>query len=400
VSGDGTQTGRTQFGRGKYRIRPGIRHGVLSLPARAGIAKISGKLPAVQRRILLLITDLQIGGTPTVVRELAVRLHGDADFDVHVACLDRWGPVADQLRDRGVPVTALNACCRFDPGVLFRLIGLIRRERIDTVFSFLIHANGVAALASLAVPGVRFVQSIQTTQPNPRWHWRLQHVIQHAAEKIVVPTPSVKEAAIRWAGVKPERLFVIPNAVRIRDFSGERRGEKQSRRVAFIGRLDPIKRIGDLVTAVSLLNADIVLDIWGEGSQRGEIQSTIARLGLQNRAILHGAVAGSAEALENADVLVLPSDAEGFGLVLIEAMAAGVPVIGTNVPGIRDVIEDGISGLLVPPRNPRALANAIARVLSDVLLREKLIAGGRDRVRRLYDWEVCYGEYRQLLLGY
>jgi len=137
-----------------------------------------------------------------------------------------------------------------------------------------------------------------------------------------------------------------------------------------------------------------------QGSQRGEIQSTIARLGLQNRAILHGAVAGSAEALENADVLVLPSDAEGFGLVLIEAMAAGVPVIGTNVPGIRDVIEDGISGLLVPPRNPRALANAIARVLSDVLLREKLIAGGRDRVRRLYDWEVCYGEYRQLLLGY
>jgi glycosyltransferase involved in cell wall biosynthesis len=174
----------------------------------------------------------------------------------------------------------------------------------------------------------------------------------------------------------------------------------ESGRVVFIGRLDPIKRVPDLVTAVSLLNADIILDIWGEGSRRGEIQSTIARLGLQNRAILHGAVAGSAQALENADVLVLPSDAEGFGLVLIEAMAAGVPVIGTNVPGIRDVIVDGFSGLLVPARNPRALANAIARVLSDIPLREKLIAGGRDRVRRLYDWAACYDQYRQLLLGY
>jgi hypothetical protein len=63
----------------------------------------------VQRRILLLITDLRIGGTPTVVRQLAVRLATDPNFDIHVACLDRWGPVADRLRDRGIPVTALNA---------------------------------------------------------------------------------------------------------------------------------------------------------------------------------------------------------------------------------------------------------------------------------------------------
>jgi glycosyltransferase involved in cell wall biosynthesis len=359
----------------------------------------------VQARILLLITDLRLGGTPAVVRELAIRLHHDPDFHVHVACLDRWGPVADQLRDCGVPVTALNACCRVDPRVLVRLIRLIRRAKIDTVFSFLIHANAVAALASLVVPDVRFLQSIQTTQPNPRWHWRLQNVIQHAAEKIVVPSPSVKEAAIRWAGVEPEKLCIIPNAVRIQDFSSEHRGEEatgrsregERRRVAFIGRLDPIKRVGDLVDAVALLKADIMLDIWGEGSRRGKIQSIINRLGLQSRAIMHGAVAGSPEALENADVLVLPSDAEGFGLVLIEAMAAGVPVIGTNVPGIRDVIEDGISGLLVPARNPRALANAIARVLSDASLRERLIASGSDRVRRLYDWEVCYDKYRQLL---
>jgi glycosyltransferase involved in cell wall biosynthesis len=222
-------------------------------------------------------------------------------------------------------------------------------------------------------------------------------VIQDAAEKIVVPSPSVEEAAIRWAGVEPAKLLIIPNAVRIEDFPGGRRGG-ENRRVAFVGRLDPIKRIPDLVNAVALLNTDIRLDIWGEGSRRGEIQSAINRLGLQGRATLHGAVAGPGEALEGADVLVLPSDAEGFGLVLIEAMAAGVPVIGTHVPGIRDVIEDGISGLLVPPRNPRVLANAITRVLSDASLREKLIAGGRDRVRRLYDWEVCYEKYRQLLL--
>jgi glycosyltransferase involved in cell wall biosynthesis len=226
-------------------------------------------------------------------------------------------------------------------------------------------------------------------------------VIQYAAEKIVVPSPSVKEAAIRWAGVDAKKLVIISNAVRIEEFSSRRWGGSGERRhVAFIGRLDAIKRVPDLVNAVALLNADTMLDIWGEGSRRGEIQSTINRLGLQNRAIMHGGVLGSAAALDKADVLVLPSDAEGFGLVLIEAMAAGVAVIGTNVPGIRDVIEDGISGLLVPARNPQALANAIARVLSDAPLREKLIGGGRERVRRLYDWAICYEKYRLLLLAH
>ncbi len=344
----------------------------------------------------MLITDLRIGGTPTVVRQLAIRLGADPNFHAHVACLDRWGPVADQLRDRGIPVTALNACSSLDLRIVLRLIHLIRRENIDTVFSFLIHANAVAALASVFVRDVRFFQSIQTTQPNPRWHWIVQRAVQHAAERIVVPSRSVAEAATQRAAADPSKILVIPNAVEIDDFAGKPR-DTSGKRIGFIGRLDPIKRIEDLVTALSLLPADYTLDIFGEGSQRDQIRSLISRLGLEGRAVLRGEIAGSALALGKIDLLVLPSDAEGFGLVLIEAMAARVPVIGTNVPGIRDVIEDGVSGLLVPPRNPRAMANAIERILNDPLLAEKLIKGGSDRVRKNYDWSVQIDSYRNLL---
>jgi glycosyltransferase involved in cell wall biosynthesis len=358
----------------------------------------SGKLrDHVQRRILLLITDLRIGGTPTVVRQLAVRLGNDPDFHVHVACLDRWGPVADQLRDRGIPVTALNACCSIDLRIVFRLIRLIRRENIDTVFSFLIHANTVAALAWPFVRDVRFLQSIQTTQPKPRWHWIVQRAIGHAAERIVVPSRSVADAATQWAAVQPKKILVIPNAVEIEEFAGKPR-QASGKRIGFIGRLDPIKRVEDLVTALSLLPADYTLDILGGGGQRDQIQSLISRLGLEGRAIMRGEIAGSALVLGKTDVLVLPSDAEGFGLVLIEAMAAAVPVIGTNVPGIRDVIEDGVSGLLVPPRNPHAIANAIEKILNDPLLIQKLVKGGSDRVRKNYNWSVQIDSYRNLLI--
>jgi glycosyltransferase involved in cell wall biosynthesis len=351
----------------------------------------------VPTRILLLITDLKIGGTPTVVRELALRLHNDPDFEVHVACLDHWGQVADQLQQRGVRVTALGASSRLDVRVVSRLVRLIREERIDTVFSFLIHANAVAAAAARFVGGVRFLQSIQTTQPNPGWHWSLQNMIQGAAEKIVVPSQSVAQAAVQRAGIDARKIQIIANAVELPE-EPIRTLDANETHVAFIGRLDPVKRIGDLVTAVSLLFPPVYLDIYGGGSEWRSIQAAIESLDLQSRAFLHGPIENPAGALASTDVLVLPSDAEGFGLVLIEAMAAGVPVVGTNVPGIRDVIANGVNGLLVPVRNPGALADAIARLLSDSALRQKLVAGGIKAVQERFTWQIVYPQYRGLLL--
>jgi glycosyltransferase involved in cell wall biosynthesis len=348
------------------------------------------------RRILLLITDLELGGTPTVVRELAMRLGREQDVTVRVACLDGWGPVADQLRDRGIAVTALGACCRFDLGVVFRLIRLIRRERIDTVFSFLIHANAAAALARISCPQVCYLQSIQTTQPNPRWHWMLQRLIHRAAERIVVPSDSVADVAERWAAIPAVKIAIIPNAVEPGDFSLPRR-RPFGKHVGFIGRLDPVKRIEDLVIAISLLSEDVSLDIYGEGPRHSDLESLTDRLALKQRVKLHGAIGGPAEALAGMDVLVLPSDAEGFGLVLIEAMAAGVPVIGADAPGIRDVIRHGVNGLLTPPRDPPTLAAAIERIFTDQNLRESLSAAGLASVAERYNWSNVYPKYRRIL---
>src|SRR5947207_2512942 len=100
------------------------------------------------RRILLLITDLEIGGTPTVVRELAVRLHRPPNVVVVVASLARPGPVADQIRSAGITVTSLGARSTTDFRIAAQLANIIRHGRYDTVFSFLVHANAVAALAS------------------------------------------------------------------------------------------------------------------------------------------------------------------------------------------------------------------------------------------------------------
>jgi glycosyltransferase involved in cell wall biosynthesis len=382
-------------------------------------------------RVLLLITDLELGGTPTVVRELAIRLHRSG-VDIEVACLSKWGPVADQLRNADVPVTALNAKGAHDLLVLRRLTRLIRDRSFTTVFSFLMHANAMAAAASLRVRDVRWIQSIQTTQPWPRWHWAVQVIAQHAASMIVVPSPSVARVANKWAGVAEEKIVVIPNAIDLTDWAGSQSpvpaSDPRPYPIAFLGRLDPIKDVPTLVRAVALLvdgptkpvskvlrragsdaepsgsseyprdrlgDALVHLHIYGEGSDRNRIEQTIAQCNAP--VTMHGAIASPQAALSQSGLLVLPSLAEGFGLVLIEAMAAGVPVVATDVPGIRDVVRDGNTGLLVPPADSVSLAAAIRRIVDDRDLRQHLISTAAADTRERFTWDAVLPLYRRLL---
>jgi glycosyltransferase involved in cell wall biosynthesis len=358
-----------------------------------------------QRRILLLITDLEVGGTPTVVRELAVRLRRDVPGAlIEVACLSKWGPVATQLQEAGVTVTALAARGSGDVAIVPRLIRLLSEKKFDTVFSFLVHANTVAALAAVWMRDVRWIQAIQTTQPWPRWHWLAQGVAQFAAEAVVVPSASVAACARDWSHIPTEKIVVIPNAIDFSDYMPARSTRCEERRqpfaITFIGRLDPVKNIPTLVEAIARLGAQrdgVHLHIYGDGSDHGRIERAIAKETLQQQVTLHGAIDRPQTALATSDLLVLPSLAEGFGLVLIEAMAAGAPVIATNVGGIRDVVQANETGLLVPPGNAAMLANAIKRMIQDPQLRQRLAANAARDVRERFTWERVLPQYRQLL---
>jgi glycosyltransferase involved in cell wall biosynthesis len=318
------------------------------------------------------------------------------------------------LRGAGVRVTAFAAHGALDlPRVVKRLVRLVREHRIDTVFSLLVHANAVAACASwFAGGGVRFIQSVQTTQARPRWHWWVQRFAQHYAECVVVPSPSAGRVAHEWADVPREKVVVIPNAIDPAEYRGTDLLPGSSRvssrahalktgatfRIGFIGRLDPVKRIPDLLAAVASLEDRFQLHVFGDGADRAHLSSIADRFGISERVTFHGVVAQPQFALARIDLLVLPSEAEGFGLVLIEAMAAGVPVVATEVAGICDVVKNGVTGLLVPVASPAALAGAIRRVAEDEALRRALVQNARADVCRRFTWDVVLPQYAALLL--
>jgi glycosyltransferase involved in cell wall biosynthesis len=341
------------------------------------------------KRVLLFVTDLEVGGTPTVVRELARRLPA-----AHIACLGRRGPVAEQIEQDSIGVTAFGVGLLQLPAAVRRLRRLVREERIEIVLSFLVHANAVAALARWGGDSITWWQSIQTTQPTPRWHWPVQRFAARRAAGVIVPSEGVADVATRWAGVPRAKVHVLPNGVDATTLADRVRPPRDGNkplRLVFLGRLDPIKRVPWLVRVVREID-NVRLDIFGDGPDRPSAELAAAG---SSAVQFHGTMQRE-QALAVADALILPSRAEGFGLVLIEAMAAGVPVGAADVPGIRDVVQHDRTGLLFGGQDddlaaavqslrdgPRAAAGRAEAALRDV--EERFL------------WQAIVPQYRRLL---
>lgn len=344
-------------------------------------------------RVLLFNTDLELGGTPTVIRELARRLPNE-DFEVEVACLGRYSAIAKAIEADGSPVTAFDMRRRHVVRAVRRLRKLIAQRKIDVVLSFLVHANTVAAVARRKRNGVRWLQSIQTTQPTPRWHWIAQRLAAKGADGFVVPSQSIRTVACERSRIAPARVRVIPNAVDITDLLNvpqPPRDPATPLRVGFVGRLDPVKRVPLLVEAIKQME-NVELHIFGNGP---ELRQITAAVDDSPKVTLHGFIDRHL-AMASIDVLCLPSIAEGLPMVLIEAMAAGLPVIGARSPGITDVIADESLGYLFDG-TVQSLVEVLTFVRDEPMIAHARAALALERVRRELTWDQVIPKYREFL---
>jgi len=187
-------------------------------------------------------------------------------------------------------------------------------------------------------------------------------------------------------------ITVVPYGVDMRRFTPQRKHASSHVVIGAVSRLSSEKGMRYLIDAFGQLRerygANVSLRIAGDGPERPRIEGAIQRLNLDSSVELrgwldHDQVPGF---LNELDVFVLPSTWEGFGVAAAEAAAAGLPVVATNVYGIPDVVRDGETGFLTPPKDPGALARAIGRLVEDPALRARLGEAGREYVARHYDW--------------
>jgi glycosyltransferase involved in cell wall biosynthesis len=346
--------------------------------------------------VLLLITLAEVGGAQTYVAALLPALV--RDFDVTVAAHGA-GPLraaADSAGARYVPLRSLRRAISpwRDLAALVELIRLMRRERPDILHASSSKAGVLGRLAaSLAgvpiriftVHGWAFLAYEGMTSRLYRW-----------ADRLVRPLTTVTicvSAQGRLEGLAArtcdaERTLVIPNAVDVAAAPRSMLYDRKRPLIVAVGRLKAPKDFSTLIGALGRLPQESFDGlIVGEGPERQPLEGEVSALGLANRVRFAGERHDIPELLATADVFVLPSRSEGLPISVLEAMAAGLPVVASRVGGVPELVVDGKTGLLVQPGDPEELAGALCRLAADRRLRHRLGARGRARAEQAFDLE-------------
>ena len=223
----------------------------------------------------------------------------------------------------------------------------------------------------------------------------------YEAKRVIVCSNSVKWELESHFNLPHDKVTVIPNGVEISNFNLNINREEVKRRygikpneriVLFIGRLVPQKGVDTLIKAVPLIiqrHRDAKILIAGDGWSRTYLEELAKSMGLGDHVRFLGFISDweLADLMVAADVLVVPSVYEPFGIVALEGMAAGTPVVATNIGGLSEIIEHDKTGVLVYPRNPESIAWGVNRVLSDRKYADWLVRNARKKVLEAYSWE-------------
>ena len=328
-------------------------------------------------RIVLLITDLEPGGAPLRIARLA-RDMAASGVEVHVGCLAPPGPISRALEADGVPTFACNARGPRDLLTLRRLSRNLKRIRPDLIHATLTHANVAARLAGrrLRIP---VLTSTATIEVERRWHLTVERCTANMDRGHLVNSRAVARHVTHAFKIPPERVHLVPPSADIPrqmpDRAGARRSidadlPPESFVILWAGRFDPVKRIDIVVRCVErIADRNCRLLLVGDGPERTRIESLVYDSPARDRIHLLGWRDDLSPAFAAADLLLFPSLTEGMPNVVLQAMAAGVPVVGGDIPALRE-LDDGQQRLVLVKDRSRPATDEAYAAAADLLMRD------------------------------
>lgn len=362
-------------------------------------------------RVLFVNDSLHMGGIETMIRDFAVGLSPQR-FEPFVAVFRGGGGLYDELSRKGTPVADLRKRDGLDAGLVWRLRRLIKECRIDVVHSHNYAAWLYTVLATRGLRGVRLVHS-EHSRVEPMWRRRaMERWLARRTHAVIGVSADVTRSLVSDIGVDERRAGLIANGIDLSRFCPDAAGRAAFRAghdipvdallYGIVARLVPVKDHATLVDAFARVHAarpTARLVIAGDGPCRADLERQVEVSGLARAVVFLGEVRQSQDVLRALDVYVLSSTSEGMNLTLLEAMGTGLPIVATAVGGNPEVVLDGRTGLLVPPSNPEALADAMLRLAEDGRQRAEFGAAARRRAEDAYSQAATLRAYERLYLG-
>jgi len=355
------------------------------------------------RKVALVVGQLQLGGAERQLFELAVRLD-PRRYEPVVVCLSEVSePFGARLRERGVRVEVLRRATHRDPARAWRLARLLGREEPALMHSFLLVANAYAWMATglTTLAGGRRLARIASSRtcipPAGRWTLGLHARAFRTADAVVANSQRVMEFTRDLYGVDESRFRIIPNGIDLPKVADARERAAVRRElgvpdnavaIGSVGRLAPEKNPSMLLEVMATLAArgaslpPMTLVLVGEGPERQTLARLAARPELANCVVLAGARADVPRVLGAFDLFVTASSTEGMPNAVMEAMAAGLPVVATRVGGTGEVMREEVEGFLVEAGDAAAMARRVATLVEEPETRLRLGAAGRARIER------------------
>jgi len=369
------------------------------------------KLGERRIKILQVINDtgIDIGGGENYILTLAKHMP-KLGYDLICTCFP-GGEFEKVLKESGIESFPLNLSRKGNLSMAWAMAGFCRNNKIDIV-----HAHGAtgalaARIASLIPGGIRPITTYHIAITNitdiPFWKKKIFALFDRSTsvvdKKILSVSHAVKEIMIREAFFARDRISVLYSGIDVSRFKDRQRGKvrkelclpDQVTVMGIVARLSEEKGISYLLEAIPHVlkrYSNLHLLIAGDGPIKDKLKNLSVRMGLEQNVIFLGYRNDIPEFMTDFDLLVMPSLTEGFPLTLLEGMAAGLPIVATRVGGIPEIITDGIEGILIPPREPDALAKAIIRVLRDKESGKTMGLAARKKVEQEFSVEKMVAE--------
>lgn len=357
-------------------------------------------------RLALIIPTMDRGGAEKQLCLLAENLPRD-EFETRVFLLTRDGPRSDRLRDAGVDVTVIGKRFKLDPTALFRLRRALQVFQPDIAHTWIFAANAFGRLAASMAGVPAIIASERCVDP---WKGSLHFAIDRwlAKKSVAITTNSTGVRDFYAAnGIDPGLFEIIPNGIEPSTTAAIERAEIHRRLqvqpgrklILAVGRLWPQKRYRDLIWAAELLASlrqDTSLVIVGDGPQKAELLRFRDSVTCPEHVRFVGPRDDVAELLAVADVFWIGSEYEGQSNAVIEAMQAGVPVIGSDIPGNRDLILHDVTGRIVELGDRAGFARETHDLLENPDLARQYGTSARERIASHFSVESMVDKHADL----
>jgi len=352
--------------------------------------------PDRRRRIVHVTFGLDVGGQEKLLVEFARRADRGR-FDLQFVSLGSRGVLADEIEELGWPVTALGLPNGLRPSLVVKLARTFRRWRPDVVHT---HDDRALFYAGPAAWVTR-VPLVVNTRHGRNFHFTPRQVaVGRRLARLVDRYVSVSDDARTLCvaeGIAPSRLRTILNGIDTGRFRFG--GPDPSGPVVTVARLSPEKDVANLVRATAIAAErvpELRVEVAGGGPCLADLNRLAVELGASDHIAFLGEVREIPALLARARIFVLPSRSEGIPLTVLEAMACGLPVVATRVGGLPEVVDEGVTGLLVPTADPAALARAIIKIWNDPDRGDRLGRAGRQRAEERFDVRRMVAQYENL----